>query len=175
MSRMDWVPVYRWGVRIPVPPNSQLDNPLMDPTIVGPDEVMGRFEESAGRYFVHRIVGLITADWQATPTDGFFTETIWPGLIDEPVTGTVVSPGFNTTAAGVNSRLWFIRHRSISSGSSIYQDIQPGANKWHAHVDITPRQVIDDGQCPIYSVANDDATETLDIRMYLRLLLTPLN
>lgn len=177
MSRMDWIPVYEWGIRQTVPAVAQLDQPLMDPTRYSGADVIGRFEESAGRYFVHRIVGVVTFDWVGTPSGGnigLIQEVIWPGIIDNPTTGSVISPGFVSSGDAINSRLWFHRVKA-NSQSGIFTDITEDSSKWFSHIDIRPNQVIDDGQIPMYSVYNDDGGAIdLDYRMYARMLCTPL-
>ncbi len=177
MSRMDWVPCHEWGVRQTVPAIAQLDQPLMDPFLYGNPEVEGRFEESASRYFVHRIVGIVSFDWVGTPSGGnvgLIQEVIWPGLIDNPSSGSVISPGFVNTASGINARLWFHRVKG-SVNTALFHDIDGDSNRWYSHIDITPKQVIDDGQIPLYSVYNDDGGGVaLDYRLWVRMLLTPL-
>ncbi len=178
MSRMDWVPCFRWGDAISVPFQVQIDQPLMNPTIQGVDDVEGRFDETPGRYFVHRIVGVITMNFASTPSgDGqLVRQVIWPGIIDDPIVGGVIGPGFIDDAAGVNARLWFMRHVALVD-TNRFQDLRAseGAEAWGTHVDIRPKQVIDDGQIPLLSVLNDEAAaNNLNFRMFLRLLLTRL-
>jgi len=177
MSKMDWVPVNGWGVRQTVPAISQVDHPLMDPALANTAGVEGRFEETAGRYFVHRLVGLVSFDWVGTPSGGnvgLIQEVIWPGLIDDPNAGTVTSAGFINTSAGINARLWFHRVKN-SRSTAAFTDIDNSSNRWYSHIDIRPNQVIDEGQIPLYSVYNDDGGSIdLDYRLWMRMLLTPL-
>jgi len=178
MSKMDWVPCARWGERVSVPSGSQFDSALMQPGLATDADVEGRFEETSGRYFVHRIVGVVSQDWSATPSgplSGVIHECIWPGLIDDPSIGGVIGPGFIDEAAGANARLWWRRTKHNSSVSA-FADLNATSNRWFAHIDITPKQVIDDGQVPLYSILNtDDTTAALDFYLWLRLLLTPLD
>jgi len=178
MSRMDWVPCFRWGIGITLPFASQIDQPLMEPSLAADADVEGRFDETPGRYFVHRIVGVITMNWAATPSgDGqLVRQVIWPGIIDDPTAGGVISTGFIDEPSGVNNRLWFMRHVAHVS-TTRFQDLRAseGAEAWGTHVDIKPKQVIDDGQIPILSIFNSEAAaNNLVFRTYLRLLLTRL-
>lgn len=172
--KMDWVPMQEWGTQLTVGPNLQLDHPLMDPAIYSDTDVEGRFDDSPGRYFVNRIVGTCSVVWAATPTaGGLIHECIWPGIIDDPNLGLVISPGFIDDAAGQNPRLWWRRTKQ-SSSSSDFVDLNSLQNKWFSQIDITPRQVIDDGQIPLYSIINTDGQIALRVTLWLRLLLTKL-
>lgn len=174
--RMDWVPCFEYGDRISVPFGTQLDQPLMDPLQYGDDEVEGKIDVSAGRYFVHRIVGQVTFNWQTDVVQNREVfEQIWPGIIAEPTTGLVIAPGFIDTPTGVNPRLWFKRVKIVVAGiGGEFTDLSDTSSQWFFNIDIRPNQVIDDGQMPVYSIFNNDTSNSIDFRMYFRLLLTSL-
>jgi len=175
MSGMDWVPCHEYGDTQIVPVGAQLDHPLMDPQQATDFDVEGRFDSTPGRYFVHRIVGHITMHFTSVPTGAgvLVDECIWPGIIDDPAIGGVISTGFIDEAAGVNNRLWFIRRRYRPS-TTYGADLQSSAQPSFFMFDIRPKQVIDDGQIPLYSIFNHDDTNAINAQIRCRLLLSSL-
>ncbi len=171
---MDWVPCYRWGARQTAPINTQLDAPLFLPTQYDGPEVVGRIDDSPGRYFIHRIIGMISHNWSGVdPDDGLIHECLWPGIIDDFAVGSVSSTGFCDEGTGANADLWWRRTKWTQSSTN-FDDMSEVSEPWFNSVDIKPRRVIEDGQIPLYSMFNNDTILTLDVYLWLRLLVTPL-
>ncbi len=172
---MDWIPCYRWGLRNTVASATQFDLPLFRPTQYDTDDVVGSFEDTPGRYFIHRIVGVMSMNFTLTPAEPLMHECIWPGLITDPTLGFVGSAGFIDEGSGANSKLWWRRTKAVRD-TARFNDLDSVSNPWHFSVDIQPKSVIQDGQIPLYSIFNPiESSETVEFWLWLRILATALD
>ncbi len=172
---MDWVPCFNYGQEQFATVFAQTDLPLMDPLDFASADVAGKIEGNPNRYFVHRIVGQISIVRDVTPVGNqHMVEVIWPGLIDDPQAGTVATAGLISVASGVNSRLWHIRQKRVQSVTDFF-DLGTDAQRWYSHIDITPKQVVDDGQIPVLSYLNNATAGQGSVYVWLRLLLSPIS
>ncbi len=177
MAGMDWVPAFGWGTATGVGVNTQQDFTLMDIAdqyTVG--DVVGQIEESEIRYFVHRIVGQFAAYYTSTPlllNPTYFR--IWPAPVNTEGAPVATSPDFLDEADGVNPRIWWTRQMRL--GQAQNDMIDPtgvGIHPWWSTIDIQPKQVIEKYTTPVFSLFNADTQAVVNLRYWLRLLVTPL-
>lgn len=173
--RMDWVPCENWGVSNTVPAATQSEFSLLSLSQYFAAETEGRVD-TGGRMFLHRIVGSFTYGSNGSSlTNPQMHFRLWPGLVDAS-SSTIYTPGFIDEVDAANARFWWERRIYQSGTVSNYslQDPSRIYSPMWGHIDVSPKQVLDENIVPIFSMLNNDINVSCRLLLYLRLLVSPL-
>jgi len=170
----DWVPAHLYGLNVVVPPQAQVDIPLIDPDgWVDPDVVVGEVEYKQN-YRLLRVIGqfFVGLDGSVLARNAIHIR-LWNGLQDLGGAGSVFVPGVIAEDEVANEPFWWERTLGLSTlaVNDQYAQSDAFAHPWWTFMDraFGKGKFIASNMVPTISVFNDEAAGGADLQFRHRI------